>query len=315
MKIAILRRNGLGDLICTQPLIKFLQKTYPNAEINLFIDSGNTELAYYLCPEIKIHILPRGNKYLSIIKTALAFRRKNFEIAISAKPTPMKLNNLFLWLLGAKRRYAVVTDKHWHAKLVNYPVKQEQVNGYHQALKVLRTFSPNESKLSPETFPYIEFKNTFQSIEQQTPMILFSISNNRKYSLINNERLTLIANKILENYPDTKFFISSYKHDTPLAEDLKSRIGKNSEVVVSDSLDSFLTLLNSMTLIVVGDGGICHLAAALQKKLVAFYGVTRPENWAPLATKDTTITLYHPENVNNIDLGKVYPAIFSLLKE
>ncbi|MDC9607097.1 glycosyltransferase family 9 protein [Xenorhabdus griffiniae] len=314
MKIAILRRNGLGDLICTQPLIKFLQKTYPNAEICLFIDFGNTELAYYLCPEIKIYTLPRGNKYLSIIKTALAFRRKKFDIAISAKPTPMKLNNLFLWLLGAKKRYAVVADRHWHTKLINYPISQEQVDGYHQALKVLRTFSPNESKLSPALFPRIKFKNTFQSIEQQTPMILFSVSNNRKYSLINNERLTLIANKILENHPDTKFFISSYKHDIPLAEDLKSRIGKNSEVVVSDSLGSFLALLSSMTLIIVGDGGICHLAAALQKKIVAFYGVTRPENWAPMAKKDTFITLYDPENVNNIDLDKVYPVIFSFLK-
>ncbi|PHM24397.1 glycosyltransferase family 9 protein [Xenorhabdus ehlersii] len=315
MKIAILRRNGLGDLICTQPLIKFLQKTYPDAEISLFIDSGNAELAHYLYPEINICIIPKGNKYLAIIKTALAFRRKKFTIAISAKPTPMKLNNLFLWLLGAKKRYAVVTDKNWHAKLINYPVNQEQVNGYHQALKVLRTFSPNENKLSAELFPCIKFNNTFQPIEPQTPMILFSVSNNRKYSLINNERLTLIANKILENHPDTKFFISSYQHDTPLAEDLKLRIGKNSEVVVSDSLDSFLALLNSMTLIVVGDGGICHLAAALQKKLVAFYGVTKPENWAPLATKDKSITLYDPENVNNIDLNKVYPAIFSLLKE
>ncbi|CAM3889273.1 glycosyltransferase family 9 protein [Xenorhabdus thuongxuanensis] len=156
MKIAILRRNGFGDLICTQPLIKFLQKRYPNSEISLFIDSGNAELAYYLCPEINICIIPKGNKYPAIIKTALAFRRKKFDIAISTKPTPMKLNNLFLWLLGAKKRYAVVTNKHWHTKLINYPVNQEQVNGYHQALKVLRIFSPNENKLSPEFFPCIK---------------------------------------------------------------------------------------------------------------------------------------------------------------
>ncbi|MDC9594110.1 glycosyltransferase family 9 protein [Xenorhabdus sp. IM139775] len=315
MKIAILRRNGLGDLICTQPLIKFLQKTYPNAEINLFIDAGNAELARYLCPEINIHIIPKGNKYLSIIKTALLFRRKKIDIAISAKPTPMKLNNLFLWLLGAKKRYAVVTDKHWHSKLINCPVKQGHVNGYHQALKLLRIFSPNEDKLSPEFFPYIKSENTLQPIEYQSPMILFSVSNNRKYSLINNERLTLIANKILENYPKAKFIISSFKQDILLAEDLRSRIGKNSEIVVSDSLSSFLVLLNSMTLIIIGDGGICHLAASLQKKFVAFYGVTKPENWAPLATEDKCITLYDPENVNNIDLDKVYPAIFKLLKE
>ncbi|MDX7993125.1 glycosyltransferase family 9 protein [Xenorhabdus littoralis] len=314
MKIAILRRNGLGDLICTQPLIKFLQEKYPNAEISLFINPDNVELAYYLMPNININVIPKGNKYLAILKTALKFRQKRFDIAISAKPTPMKLNNLFLWLLGAKSRYAVVSDNHWHSKLINHPVKQEQVNGYHQALKVLRTFSPDETKLSSSILPCITLNKTNQVTDFDSPAILFSVSNNRKNSLINNEILILIAQKIRERYPEARFIISSLNNDIFLAEDLKFRIGTNSEIVISDSLDSFLTLLNNMTLIVVGDGGICHLAAALQKNLVALYGVTKPENWAPLAKENNCITLYDPENVNNIDLDKVYLSIFSLLE-
>lgn len=103
MKIAILRRNGLGDLICTQPLIKYLQYTFPIAEIHLFLESNNNELADYLCPEITTHIIPKGNKYITTLGTALKWRKLHFDIAISAKPTPMKLNNLFLWLLGAKK--------------------------------------------------------------------------------------------------------------------------------------------------------------------------------------------------------------------
>ncbi|PHM46805.1 glycosyltransferase family 9 protein [Xenorhabdus miraniensis] len=314
MKIAILRRNGLGDLICTQPLIKFLQKKYPNSEISLFIDAGNTELAYYLCHDININIIPKGNKYLSTLKTALKFRRERFDIAISAKPTPMKLNNLFLWLLGAKNRYAVIADKYWHSKLINYPVKQEQLIGYHQSLKLLRIFSPDEKKLPSDLFPYITLKNTIQVSDPRFPLILFSVSNNRKSSLISNERLALIAHKISVHYPEARFIISSLNNDVLLAEDLKSRIGESSKIVISDSLSSFLTLLNNMSLIIVGDGGICHLSAALQKNLVALYGVTKPENWAPLASNDKCVTLYDPENVNSINLDKIYFAIFSLLE-
>ncbi|AOM39352.1 hypothetical protein A9255_01235 [Xenorhabdus hominickii] len=260
-----MRRNGLGDLISTQPLVKFLQIKYPESEINLFIDASNFELANYLCSGIKINIIPKGNKYFSIFKTALTFRREKFDIAISAKPTPMKLNNLFLWLLGAKERYAVVDDKDWHSKLINHPVSKKQVNGYHQALKILRTLSPNEKKLPAELLPRIVLQNTTQTIYYHSPIILFSVSNNRKNSLINNDRLTSIAFKILNHYPNAKFIISSFKNDINLAEDLKLRIGKNSEIVISESLSYFLNLLNHMTLIVVGDGGICHLAAALQK--------------------------------------------------
>ncbi|PHM46178.1 putative ADP-heptose--lipooligosaccharide heptosyltransferase I [Xenorhabdus mauleonii] len=315
MKIAILRRNGLGDLVCTQPLIKFLQKKYPGAEINLFINPDNIELAHYLAPDININIIPKGNKYLSILKTALKFRQKKFDIAISAKPTPMKLNNLFLWLLGAKKRYAVVSESQWHSKLINQPVSKKQVNGYHQALKVLRIFSSNETELSPSLLPSITLDKKNHNSSINSPTVLFSVSNNRKNSLINNERLDLIAQKILIRYPKAEFIISSLNKDVFLAEDLKSRIGKNCKIVISSSLESFLTLLNDMTLIVVGDGGICHLAAALQKKLVALYGVTTPKNWAPLANKNNCITLYDPENVNNIELDKIYNSIFSLLEK
>ncbi|WP_340607838.1 glycosyltransferase family 9 protein [Xenorhabdus bharatensis] len=313
MKIAILRRNGLGDLICTQPLIKFLQKKYPNAEISLFIEQGNHELAKYVCSDVDINILPQGNKYLSIAKTALKFRKKHFDIAISAKPSPMKLNNLFLWLLGAKKRYAVVADKKWDSKLINCQTNTKSVKGYHQALKVLRTISPNEQSLTPDLFPEIKLINQSKPVYSGNPSILFSVSNNRENSLINNENLALIADKISKKYPTANFIISALPNDINLAEDLVSRINGNSQIVICNSLHSFLSLLNEMTLIVVGDGGICHLAAALKKKLVALYGVTKPENWLPLASEDICITLYDPKNVNNIPLVQVTNAIFHLI--
>ncbi|MDR0219618.1 MAG: hypothetical protein LBI71_12280 [Enterobacteriaceae bacterium] len=303
----------MGDLICTQPLIKCLQNTYPDAEISLFIESGNAALAKYLCPDININILPKGNKYLSVARTALKFRKENFDIAISAKPTAMKLNNLFLWLLGAKKRYAVVAGKNWHSQLINCPMSQEKVKGYHQALKVLRVFSPDMQFLSPDLLPSITLNEESKLIYSGSPLILFSVSNNRKSSLISNEYLALIAAGISEKYADAKFIISTLPNDIDLAKDLNLRIGDNSQIVISDSLDSFLALLNEMTLIVVGDGGICHLSAALKKKLVALYGVIKPENWSPLASEDQCITFFDPENVNNIDLTKVKNAIFSLL--
>ncbi|MDE9538009.1 glycosyltransferase family 9 protein [Xenorhabdus bovienii] len=312
MKIAILRRNGLGDFICTIPLIKFLQRKHPNSKISVFIDNGNYDLANKTCPDINIIIIPKGNKYLSIFKTALKFRKEHFDIAISAKPSPMKLNNLFLWLLGAKMRYAVVSATQWHSKLINHPTTLENVLGYHQALKILRTFSPDEKKLSTDFFPVITPNN---KNNQEYPLILFSVSNNRTKSLISNEQLALIACKIAEHYPTAKFIISALPNDIHLAENLTLHISKNSQIVISNSLNEFLILLSNMTLIIVGDGGICHLAAALQKKLVALYGVTKPENWAPLATEEICITLYDPEDVNNINLDKVNNAIFSLLEK
>ncbi|WP_169923064.1 glycosyltransferase family 9 protein [Xenorhabdus budapestensis] len=160
---------------------------------------------------------------------------------------------------------------------------------------------------------HLTLNNISTSIYLGEPLILFSVSNNRKNSLINNENLTLISGKISEKYPTEKFIISAFPNDIYTAKNLNSRIGDNSKIVMCDSLNSFLALLNNMTLIVVG--GICHLSAALKKKLVALYGVTKPENWSPLTSKDICIILYEPENVNNITLDKITNAIFSLLEK
>ncbi|TNH42228.1 glycosyltransferase family 9 protein [Photorhabdus luminescens] len=313
MKIAILRRNGLGDLICTQPLIKYLQYRFPTAKIHLFIESNNKELADYLCPEVTTHTIPKGNKYITTLGAALKWRKLHFDIAISAKPTPMKLNNLFLWLLGAKKRYAVTQSHQWHEKLINYSTCPQYIKGHHQSLKILKTFCPEINELSSDLLPKIS-SQYFLSVKQYGfPTILFSVSNNRKSSCITHERMALIAQQIRNYFPDVKFIISTLRHDRSNAEKLSTMIGDRTQIVECQSLQSFLSLLSSTDLIIVGDGGICHLAAALNKKLVALYGVTKPENWAPLASENQCVTLYDRQNVNNIPLEDIYQAIFKLL--
>lgn len=41
MNIAIIRRNGLGDLLCTVPLVHYLKETFPDASQTLFVDARN----------------------------------------------------------------------------------------------------------------------------------------------------------------------------------------------------------------------------------------------------------------------------------
>ncbi|WP_387691738.1 glycosyltransferase family 9 protein [Photorhabdus sp. RM71S] len=76
--------------------------------------------------------------------------------------------------------------------------------------------------------------------------------------------------KMFRNYfPNVRFIISTLRHDRSNAEKLSAMIRDQAQIVECQSLHSFLSLLNSTDLIIVSDGGICHLAAALNKKLQA----------------------------------------------
>ncbi|CAQ85509.1 MULTISPECIES: glycosyltransferase family 9 protein [Photorhabdus] len=313
MKIAILRRNGLGDLICTQPLINYLKLKYPSSEIHLFIDFNNEELTKYLCPNIITHIIPKGNKYISLLTTALKQRKEKFDIAISAKTSPMKLNNLFLWAVNARKRYAVTSHKKWHEKLINTSTDLKKIDGLHQSLKLLKIFDPTIESIPSDLFPKIVMKDFFGFSNSKFPKILFSVSNNRTRSQIKNERMASIANEIIKNFPDAVFLISTLYKDREKANQLLTMIEGKSQIIESENLKSFLSLINSVDLVIVGDGGICHLAAAINKKIVALYGVTKPQNWGPLISDELCITLYDKENVNNISLQEIYLSALKLL--
>ncbi|KOY63015.1 hypothetical protein AM629_05520 [Photorhabdus heterorhabditis] len=313
MKIAILRRNGLGDLICTQPLINYLKLKHPSSEIHLFIEFNNEELTKYLCPDVIIHTIPKGNKYTSLLTTALKQRKEKFDMAISAKTSPMKLNNLFLWVVNARKRYAVTGHKKWHEKLINVPTDFRRIDGFHQSLKLLKIFDPKIESIPFDLSPKIVMKDFSGFSNSKFPKILFSVSNNRTRSQITNERMASIANEIIKNFPDAYFLISTLHKDREKANELLTMIEGKSQIIESENLKSFLSLINSVDLVIVGDGGICHLAAALNKKIVALYGVTKPQNWGPLISDELCITLYDKENVNNLSLQEIYLSALKLL--
>ncbi len=59
-----------------------------------------------------------------------------------------------------------------------------------------------------------------------------------------------------------------------------------------------MVTLESADLFFVGDGGVAHIGAALEKDVVALYGQTRPEEWHPLSPK--VEICHHPHHVNNL---------------
>src|ERR1700733_3395601 len=154
MKIAIVRRNGLGDLLCAYPLILYLQNKMQGASITLFIDRRNAPLIPYLPPVDEFVVFPaKGNKYWNLFCMGRRYRKK-FDLAISAKTSPMKLNNLFLYWLKAKERIAYV-DKSWHSLLINRPLPFDPIvtRTMHQALKGLKTIAPELEEVPKKFYP------------------------------------------------------------------------------------------------------------------------------------------------------------------
>lgn len=319
-RIAILRRNGLGDLLCTYPLIAHLRNRYPGANITLFLDESNASLVPYLPGSYDTAVIRRGNKYIQTLRAAFARRKLCFDLAIAARPEPMRLNNCFLTFLNARRKMAVIERGLMIGRVVDMAIDPTALTGRHQALKLLQMVDPGAVEIPMQYIPYLQlpkekmqpYTTALQKCFPKTegPLLLVSASNNRDTSLLKSAKLAHILAMLPHGRP-YQVAISCLPCDRQQAEEILRAIPAKAAIWESPSFDSFMALLAYIDCCLIGSGGITHLAAALQKPQLVLFGATPVPKWHPLS--DLAICLYHPSDVNQIDDAQIALSLDRLL--
>jgi ADP-heptose:LPS heptosyltransferase len=304
-QIGIVRRNGLGDLLCVMPLVNLCKQRFPGCQVTLFVDERGAPLLPYLEGIDRSVVLgSASNKYAALLKTAWAERYKKFDLLISAKPSPMKLLNLFLYLLRGKNRIAYV-DQAWHSKFINDPRAYDPKEEKHQMVKSLRLLDPSFDSVPSALRPRLKVTPSFK-FDQRT--VLVSVTNNRLGSTLDADKTQRILNQIKKPF---KVVINCEPADYDRAKLLANGLLMPAEVIPTASFDSFVSLIASVDAFFIGDGGIMHLAAALDKPQVVLFGGTKIWEWAPLSEK--AVCLSDPHNVNFIPEETILQALEKIL--
>lgn len=314
MKIAIVRRNGLGDLLCTYPLIYQLKKKYPTAHITLFVEPSNAPLTTYLKGVDEVVVIPKGNKYLQMLRLGLFYRSKNFDLAISAKPSPMRLVSLFLVLLGAKQSIAIENggwqDYFISRKLPPFPPDM------HQALKVMKMVFPEMVSIPTNLFPKIAraSKEECSHLELPTkkPTLLLSASTTRFSNRMNAAKYSRIVKTLIEKYHFHPLMIA-FPQDGKRAREIIKNINSNYSLLFPRSFDQFMLALSAADFYMIGDSGVAHLGAALHKPQLVWYGESSPKEWSPMGQHIRT--LYHPKHVDEIEDSEIINVAEKLIQE
>ncbi len=306
-KIGIIRRNGLGDLLCVMPLVNLCKERFPGCLVTLFVDGRGAPLLPYLQGVDNAVVLSSfASKYGSLLKTAWAQRNQKYDLLISAKPSPMKLLNLFLYALRGKNRIAYV-NKAWHSRLVNQPRAYDPREEKHQMVKSLRLLDPAFETVPSHLMPRLTVKPSFQFPEKA---VLVSVTNNRIGSTLDHDKIQRLLNA-LASKTRFKVIINCEPEDISRANLLAAGLRVAKEIIPTPSFDDFIALIASVDVCFIGDGGIMHLAAALDKPQVVLFGGTKIWEWAPLSEK--AICLDDPHNVNFIPEEKIQQALEKIL--
>lgn len=309
-RIAIIRRNGLGDFVCaTVPLCNYFVEVQPEVELHLFMERKNSPLVKYFLPTAIVHEFEPGNKYFSCLKMALNCRKLFFDKGIAPIPEYPKLNNLFLWLLGAEKRKGIRKNIF---KLENILLTEvfDPLPETHVALNCIKIDNPAIDKVDPRWFPKIVYpKNRFVD---STIKLLVEVSNNRETSQLNIHKLANVLCEV-NKIKSIDVLISTLEKDLDKAKELKALLPSNSSIHVSKTLDEFIDLISRASLFLLGDGGTGHLAGALDLPGVSLYGKTSVTEWAVLSEK--VIHLHDPSDVNLIDNKSIIRSLLEQLNK
>lgn len=303
MRIAIVRRNGLGDLMAVMPLVALCKERYPGCHVTLFVDQRNAPLLPYLTGfDEAVVIEPSKNKYISLLKTVWSNRHRSFDLVISGRPTPMQWLNLFLTGLKTSRRRAVI-DESWHSKWINEPLMRDKKER-HQMLKSVRLLDDSIEEVPSHLLPRLKVKNSHHFTEKT---ILVSVTNTRIGSQLDSDKIARHLNQC-----SYQVIINCELKDLARAQDLGKQLKVPHQIIPTPNFDDFMGLLASVDAAFTGDGGIMHLMAAMDKPQLVLFGRTPLWEWAPLSKK--AVCVWHPENVNMIPEEQIQEGLSELRK-
>lgn len=312
-RIAIIRRNGLGDLICAYPTLLYLRAHHPDAHLTLFVDERNAPLLPYLPPADEAVVLPaKGNKYWNLLRASAKYQNPRFDLAISMKASPMKLMNFFLFTLRAKKKSAYVDSSFWSRFLINDPhlFDASKAKKMHQALKGLHlvdaTFESVPESLYPKATVSEQIKNKY-SIPFANPILLCSATTTRESSRLHPSRYAALINCLYKELPFSVILLGQEK-DRARAKMIAAELTPPCALHFPRNFEEFMVLLDASDLFFVGDGGVAHIASALGKTSVVLFGQTDPQEWHPLSRK--AISLYHPQHVDRLDEEEIFTALW-----
>ena len=304
MKILVVRRDNIGDLVCTTPLFAALRRAKPGAWIGALVNSYNAPVLDRN-PDLDAVVSYRKLKHLVPGESALAalgqrarswwkLRQDKLDVVVLATPgAPTRGMNLARWL--APKQIAGFDDGSATAAKLDLKVDLSKLAAPHEVERVFalaKLFGipgdPPPLVLHPDPR---EIDKARARLTRDGPKVALHISARRVAQRWPVARAVgLIRRLVAERGASVLLLWSpgSASHPQHPGDDEKAaQIVRETDAAAplvaypTERLSELIGALAACDQVICADGGAMHLAAALGKPIVALFGDSPPEHWRP----------------------------------
>ncbi|HEY6240667.1 MAG TPA: glycosyltransferase family 9 protein [Burkholderiales bacterium] len=309
-RILVIRRDNIGDLACTTPLIATLRERLPEAYIAALVNTYNEAVLTGNPAVDAVYAYEKGKHrgrehsiasvYIDRLRLIMNLRKKQFDYAILATPGFAQHSLRLARWIGARHVLGYAEPGRAHARLdIALPYDRDsKAHEVERVFGLLKAFGINGSPPSMRVFPDAgvrrEIEATLDRLGRGTPVIGVHISARRKNQQWSSANFGALIRAIAKRHP-ARFLLlwSPGDPDNPKhpGDDDKARtVAKSCDDLPllpfpTEELSRLIAALSLCDCVVCADGGAMHLAAALGKPTLCFFGDSPPERWRPWGTR------------------------------
>lgn len=292
--ILVIRRDNIGDLVCTMPLVRRLRECYPDAWIGMLVTRYNAEVlkdnpdidAVFSYTKRK-HLAPGESAWQAMVerlRQLWQLRRRKLDLVLLPAEGDQRSARRMASLVAAKR---IVS----HSELRTPGAPGHEVVRVSRLLQVLELPSANLPPASIRPNAELRREMLGRLGKDEAPLLGIHISSRKPSQRWPEARFVALIQALHARQPALRFalFWSPGDENNPLhpGDD-----GKANRIIAAcaglpvvplrtASLAELIAGLSCCDRLLCSDGGHMHLGAALGKPIVCLFGKSDASRWHP----------------------------------
>lgn len=312
MKLLVIRRDNIGDLLCTTPLITALRRRHPDAWIGVLTNSyaapalaGNPDVNEVLVYDKGKHLptfAARVRAMLRRIALIVRLRRLRIDVALLPASGNQRSAERFAVLSGAARvvRADDLPASGRHEVEMSFRCATRLgIDGPPPAM-TLSAAPPPDVVLPAGSGPLVGLHISARKVPQRWPVARFAELARRLHAAHGARFLLFWAPGAADDpmHPGD---------DAKAAELAAAMVGLPFAPMPTHELAELIAGLSMCDRVICSDGGAMHVAAALGKPIVCFFGNSDAERWHPWGVPHEVLQA-PSRDVNEIDVDAAFAA-------
>jgi heptosyltransferase-1 len=292
VSILIVRLGSLGDLVHTLPAVAAIRRSHPDAQIDWLVEAPHRGFLD-LVPILNDIVVLRDRTARAWLEARAALRSRHYDIALDFQG--LLKSAALARLSGAAR--VVGFDRAALRERTATPFYTEQVavgEGRHVIEKNLRLAAAVGARTDALEFPIVPVSSAAADAvvaADPAPFVLINCGAAWPNKRWPPDRFGRLAGLIRDRH-GLRSLVLWGPGEAALAEAIVQASGGAATAAPATDLKDIVALARLARLMISGDTGPTHIAAAVGTPIVAIFGPTNPLRNGPWRTEDVTLARY-----------------------